>query len=114
VDVLLSSPWTLVIPPYVFLSNEKDAALVMHLFFKFLAEKMPNSALIDKYFCELDTTPPGSILQIRVAQKSPLHFQVCLDNGCVWDVHPGRNNMFQALVLFAWNISKKNGGYRMS
>lgn len=89
--------------------DPSDSILVVHLFFCFLAERMPDASLISKYYCGKDETPSGS-LQIRLASKNPPHFQVCVETGCVWDVFPKRNNVFQALVLFAYVINR-NGGY---
>ncbi|KAI9090851.1 cytochrome B561, N terminal-domain-containing protein [Phlyctochytrium arcticum] len=103
-------------------SNEwypTDAQLVMHMFCRFLDEMMPgenfatygNLPFSPKYFVPLGVKPgPSQSIQIRHYTRWPPHYNLVVE-GTVYDVYPGRNNVFQVIALFTHYINKEASGY---
>ncbi|KAI8817181.1 cytochrome B561, N terminal-domain-containing protein [Fimicolochytrium jonesii] len=96
-----------------------DSQLVLHLFCRYLDEKMPgenfatygNFTFSSKYFIPTGAKPtPGHGIQIRHYTKWPPHYQTVAE-GIVYDVYSGRNNVFHNLCLFAFYIKVKAAGY---
>ncbi|KAI8910571.1 cytochrome B561, N terminal-domain-containing protein [Powellomyces hirtus] len=96
-----------------------DAQLVMHLFCRYLDELMPgenfatygNFPYSSKYLIPLRQKPtPARSVQIRQYTKWPPHYHVVVE-GIVYDVFPGRNNVFHTLCLFAFYTKVEAAGY---
>ncbi|KAJ3089284.1 hypothetical protein HK102_006755 [Quaeritorhiza haematococci] len=102
-------------------NHPTDAHLVMHLFCRFMDEKMPvaeNAGALygshpfsSKYFVGVDSKPDVTrSMQIRFYAKHPPHFNLVVEK-TIWDVYPKRNNVFQTLCLFAHYVKITSSGY---
>lgn len=49
-------------------------------------------------------------IKIRQASKFPPHYQILIDD-TVYDVPSGRNNLFDVLALFVYQIKMNYNGY---
>ncbi|KAJ3173139.1 hypothetical protein HDU88_004598 [Geranomyces variabilis] len=97
-----------------------DAQLVMHLFCRFLDERMPGgdkAATFGSFpFSAKHVVPAGRkpdvlrSVQLRHYTKWPPHYHTVIE-GKIYDLYSGRNNVFHALCLFAYYIKIEAGGY---
>jgi hypothetical protein len=95
-----------------------DAQVVMHAFCTFLDTIIPDGAATGRPFSsrfflmhpdEPDVARKGSVVLYQRSIHPP-HFEVVLD-GQVWEVLPGRNNMFHAIVLFVLALKRHFHGH---
>ncbi|RHY32363.1 hypothetical protein DYB32_003159 [Aphanomyces invadans] len=84
-----------------------DAELIMNLFCAMLDDVLPATCDTDRPFrrTHYAPSPPTKSASIRgmflifCSQVSPPNFKV-IANGAVWEILPGKTNVFQAIVLF--------------
>jgi len=101
-----------------------DAQIVMHLFACFFDEQIPASGdatsfqrpFTSRFFVPMDGDVAGlssSLEPARIRQTSvkPPHFNLLVQQKKTWYVRQGRNNLFQALVLFVHYYESETSGY---
>ncbi|KAH9508145.1 hypothetical protein Btru_054848 [Bulinus truncatus] len=96
-----------------------DAALVMHLFCCYLDSRLPaqprypdGKSFTSQHFVKTPDKPSidrKDNLQIYQSCINPPHFQVVIGSQ-IYNLSKGRNNMFQAILLFLYHIKVKEGG----
>ncbi|KAL5039723.1 hypothetical protein RTP6_006851 [Batrachochytrium dendrobatidis] len=94
-----------------------DAEIIMHLFCKYLDEKImilePHKyrGFTDKHFLPSGAKPSLlPIYMIREQSKWPAHYQLVVEN-TIWDLHPNRNNLFHTLAMFIYCVKVISSGY---
>ncbi|BFZ10378.1 hypothetical protein BsWGS_13417 [Bradybaena similaris] len=96
-----------------------DAALVMHLFCCYLDSRLPahpkypdGKSFTSQHFVKTPDKPNTERkdnLQIYNSSINPPHYQVVIGSQ-VYHLSKGRNNMFQAILLFLYHIKVKECG----
>ncbi|CAL1535157.1 unnamed protein product [Lymnaea stagnalis] len=96
-----------------------DAALVMHLYCCYLDSRLPvqprypdGKSFTSQHFVKTPDKPGldhKDNLQIYQSCVNPPHFQVVIGSQ-IYNLSKGRNNMFQAILLFMYHIKVKEGG----
>ncbi|KAL3852622.1 hypothetical protein ACJMK2_016240 [Sinanodonta woodiana] len=96
-----------------------DAALVMHLFCTYLDSRLPaqpkypdGKTFTNQYFMKTPDKPnleKKDNFLIYQSSINPPHFQVIIKNN-VFSLPKGRNNMFQAMLLFLYHIQTREHG----
>ncbi|KAH6587589.1 hypothetical protein BASA50_011194 [Batrachochytrium salamandrivorans] len=94
-----------------------DAEIIMHLFCKYLDEKLrilephKHQGFSEKYFLPAGAKPSAiSIYMIREQSKWPAHYQLVVEN-IIWDIYPNRNNLFHTLAMFIYCVKVISSGY---
>lgn len=96
-----------------------DASLVMHLFGTYMDSRLPvhpkypdQRTFTSQYVMKTPNKPDlnkKDNLYIYQTSINPPHFQVIIGEH-VWNLPKGRNNMFQALLMFLYHIKTKEHG----
>uniref|UniRef100_A0A2C9LDM6 Transmembrane protein 209 n=1 Tax=Biomphalaria glabrata TaxID=6526 RepID=A0A2C9LDM6_BIOGL len=96
-----------------------DAALVMHLFCCYMDSRLPaqprypdGKSFTAQHFVKTPDKPSldrKDNLQIYQSCINPPHFQVVIGSQ-IYNLSKGRNNMFQAILLFLYHIKVKESG----
>lgn len=96
-----------------------DAALVMHMFCCYLDARLPvqpkytdGKPFTSQHFVKTPDKPctdRKENLQIYQSSINPPHFQVVIGSE-THNLCKGRNNMFQAILLFLYHVKVKEGG----
>lgn len=96
-----------------------DAALVMHLYCCYLDSRLPvqprfpdGKSFTSQHFVKTPDKPGldhKDNLQIYQSCLNPPHFQVVIGSQ-IYNLSKGRNNMFQAILLFMYHIKVREGG----
>lgn len=96
-----------------------DASLVMHLFCTYMDSRLPvhpkypdQRTFTSQYFLKTPNKPDlnkKDNFYIYQTSINPPHFQVIIGEH-VWNLPKGRNNMFQALLMFLYHIKTKEDG----
>ncbi|ETW05861.1 hypothetical protein H310_03519 [Aphanomyces invadans] len=95
-----------------------DAELIMNLFCAMLDDVLPATCDTDRPFrrTHYAPSPPTKSASIRgmflifCSQVSPPNFKV-IANGAVWEILPGKTNVFQAIVLFLHAVKTYKSGH---
>jgi hypothetical protein len=103
-----------------------DGFILMSLFCRFMDEKCPGEGLFfssnhryspnsmhpftTKYYVDIPKSKHATGIRIRQASKFPPHYQILIDD-VVYDVPSGRNNLFDTLALFVYQIKMNYNGY---
>ncbi|RHZ10888.1 hypothetical protein DYB26_012565 [Aphanomyces astaci] len=95
-----------------------DAELIMNLFCAMLDDVLPATSDTDRPFrrAHYAPSPPTKSASIRgmflifCSQVSPPNFKV-IANGAVWEILPGKTNVFQAIVLFLHAVKTYKSGH---
>ncbi|KAF0686122.1 Aste57867_22087 [Aphanomyces stellatus] len=95
-----------------------DAELIMNLFCAMLDDVLPATCDTDRPFrrAHYAPSPPTKSASIRgmflifCSQSMPPNFKV-IANGTVWEIVPGKTNVFQAIVLFLHAVKQFKSGH---
>ncbi|KAH9101884.1 hypothetical protein AeMF1_021439 [Aphanomyces euteiches] len=95
-----------------------DAELIMNLFCAMLDDVLPATCDTDRPFrrAHYAPSPPTKSASIRgmflifCSQTTPPNFKV-IANGAVWEILPGKTNVFQAIVLFLHAVKQFKSGH---
>ena len=69
-----------------------------------------NASFSQQYFVPFGAKPDLLAKRIQIRQTSKLHYQLIVDK-VIYDIYPGRNNVFFVICLFVYQIQSKAGGY---
>ena len=86
-----------------------DSRLVMLLFVKYI-DTLSLNTFSTGYFNDFGDSCVKKLAHIETVSKSPPCFGLVVDSES-WEIPPGRNNLFQVLVLFINHYKNFYGGY---
>ncbi|XP_064632770.1 transmembrane protein 209-like [Lineus longissimus] len=95
-----------------------DAAIVMHAFCTYLDSRLPphpkypdGKTFTSQHFLKAPDKPnikKKDNMLIFQSKVNPPHYK-CVITDDIWDLQKGRNNMFQAILLFLHHVKKDHG-----